>query len=259
MGPRPSREQRPLGGAPTRSRDEPVAGPSGVQTLPTPAQAPNLGGAEQTERPAETWAARVAGGGRASLAQPQVPSTQGEGVGPSPEPAPVSVAVGTDDAEGICPLRERVREALARRVVWLQRTPENFASLARYARAYVNAIDPECREQTPWLAEEVNAAWDGLAGELSIGAERSLELHYSAGRHALYATGEAHSIWSPYRWLDGQWATLIDVVPGWAFRVSAALAGVGVGVYALGRLGGWLSAPLLRVRLQPGSLAWTLH
>lgn len=145
---------------------------------------------------------------------------------------------GAGNMDGRCPqgeqdascIRHRLREMLHRRMVWVPRTPENFAMLVRYARLRLEALDPDAREAAPWLAEEVERAWLDMAGELRLGRERSIALPAIQAAHAEMTLGGALPWWHPERWLPESWVdparvglTVAHSIGGFAASHATAL------------------------------------
>jgi len=98
-------------------------------------------------------------------------------------------------------LRQRTEVYLRRKATWLPRTEENRYSIVRAGTLFLSANDPECKEDTSWLAEVVENVWEDVGKECELGLLRTGDRKMVQARHLLYAKDSQHGYFSLYRWV----------------------------------------------------------
>jgi hypothetical protein len=134
-------------------------------------------------------------------------------------------------------VRRRLREHLRRILLWLPRTPENFAYVVRAARNYLSRVDPDAQLA---VAEEarfvLEALWLELDTEIDLGFARPPSFDWERGVHAAIVRHE-HPGMGWLSWWDFSLARRVGAVsstltgsPGagpMAVRTAQGLCGLG--------------------------------
>ncbi|APG76648.1 hypothetical protein 1 [Xinzhou nematode virus 7] len=133
-------------------------------------------------------------------------------------------------------LRDRCREYLSRRLVWLARTPENRAAVVRAARTFVSSQDPDCLVRAPWLSALIDELWFDLRVELELGRVRPWSVALHEARHAHYVEGRAHELFTPWRLLNYEQSLGLDQLSAYWRPIALCAGGAGLfcGAVAIG-------------------------